>query len=144
MIACARDYLYCHSPHLSSDYSYAQDGPPSSPTLPSPPIIILALHPHYSILKVASLVGIGAGPRVVQTIPASHNDELAFDMTVLRERLQKEKEIGRGVIVSYGLGEVNTGGIGSDLDDVAELCEELGAWLHVDAGTFPLSDVIDK
>jgi glutamate/tyrosine decarboxylase-like PLP-dependent enzyme len=65
-------------------------------------------------------------------------------MTVLRERLQKEKEIGRGVIVSYGLGEVNTGVIGSDLDDVAELCEELGAWLHVDAGTFPLSDVIDK
>lgn len=34
----------------------------------------------------------------------------------------------------YGLGEVNTGGLGGDLEQVAELCEELGAWLHVDAG----------
>jgi glutamate/tyrosine decarboxylase-like PLP-dependent enzyme len=138
IIACARDYLYSHSPHLPPDYSYAQDGPPSSPTLPSPPIIILALHPHYSILKAASLVGIGAGPRVVHTIPASQEDELAFDMAVLRDRLEKEKEVGRGVIVSYGLGEVNTGGTGSDLEEVAELCEELGAWLHVDAGMSPL------
>lgn len=59
-------------------------------------------------------------------------------MAHLRDRLIKEKEIGRGVIVSYGLGEVNTGGIGGDLEDVAELCDELGAWLHVDAGMFPL------
>jgi len=138
MIACARDYLYSISPHLPADYSYAQDGPPSSPTLPSPPIIVLALHPHYSILKAASLVGIGAGPKVIQTIPASAEDELAFDMALLRDRLQKEKEIGRGVIVAYGLGEVNTGGIGSDLEQVAELCEELGAWLHVDAGVSAL------
>ena len=58
-------------------------------------------------------------------------------MALLRDRLEKEKEIGRGVIVSYGLGEVNTGGIGSDLENVAEMCEELGAWLHVDAGTPP-------
>jgi glutamate/tyrosine decarboxylase-like PLP-dependent enzyme len=57
-------------------------------------------------------------------------------MTYLRDRLEKEKAIGRGVIVSYGLGEVNTGGIGSDLDKVADLCDELGAWLHVDAGTY--------
>jgi glutamate/tyrosine decarboxylase-like PLP-dependent enzyme len=59
-------------------------------------------------------------------------------MDHLRRRLQEEKEVGRGVIVSYGLGEVNTGGIGSDLEEIAELCEELGAWLHVDAGTLPL------
>lgn len=55
-------------------------------------------------------------------------------MTYLRDRLEKEKAVGRGVIVSYGLGEVNTGGIGSDLEKVADLCDELGAWLHVDAG----------
>jgi glutamate/tyrosine decarboxylase-like PLP-dependent enzyme len=59
-------------------------------------------------------------------------------MTHLRDRLEKEKTIGRGVIVSYGLGEVNTGGIGSDLDKVADLCDELGAWLHVDAGIYSL------
>lgn len=42
--------------------------------------------------------------------------------------------MGRGVIVCYGLGEVNTGGFGTGLVDVAKLCKENGAWLHVDAG----------
>lgn len=133
-IACARDYLYSISPHLPSGYSYAQVGPPSSPTLPSPPIIILALHPHFSILKAASLVGIGAGPKVVHSLPCAEDDELAFDIPHLKARLEQEKKIGRGVIVVYGLGEVNTGGIGGDLVQVSEVCREYGAWLHVDAG----------
>ena len=135
--ACARDYLYSVSPHLAPGYSYAQDGPPSSPTLPSPPIIVLSLHPHFSILKAASLVGIGAGPKVVQTLPRSEEDELAFDIRALKARLQEEKEVGRGVIVVYGLGEVNTGGFGGDLEEVAKVCEDHGAWLHVDAGQSP-------
>jgi len=133
-IACARDYLYSVSPHLPEGYSYAQDGPPSGANIPSPPVIILALHPHYSITKAAGLVGIGAGPRVVQMVPPAKDDELAFDMTALEQRLSQEKEVGRGVIVSYGLGEVNTGGFGRGLDDVARLCRSYGAWLHVDAG----------
>jgi glutamate/tyrosine decarboxylase-like PLP-dependent enzyme len=48
--------------------------------------------------------------------------------------LEDEKAVGRGVIVVYGLGEVNTGGLAGDLDRVVDLCDELGAWLHVDAG----------
>jgi hypothetical protein len=134
IIACARDYLYSISPHLPRGYSYAQDGPPCGANLPSPPVIILALHPHFSITKAAGLVGLGAGPRIVHTIPPAQDDELAFDFAVLEERLKKEKEVGRGVIVSYGLGEVNTGGFGKSLDDVAKLCKTYNAWLHVDAG----------
>ena len=134
IIACARDYLYSISPHLPFGYSYAQDGPPCGANLPSPPVIILALHPHFSITKAAGLVGLGAGPRIVHTIPPAQDDELAFDLIVLEERLRKEKEVGRGVIVSYGLGEVNTGGFGKGLEDVARLCKSYDAWLHVDAG----------
>ena len=137
--ACARDHLYSRSPHLPPGYSYAQDGPPSAPGLPSPPIVILALHPHFSITKAAGLVGIGAGPRVINTIPAAADDELAFDMEALEARLEEEKKVGRGVIVSYGLGEVNTGGFGKGLNGVAKLCREYGAWLHVDAGKYPVS-----
>ena len=133
-LACARDHLYSVSPHLPPGYSYAQDGPPCVPNMPSPPIIILSLHPHFSITKAAGLVGIGAGPRVVQSIPADKSDELAFDMEVLEKRLKEEKEVGRGVIVSYGLGEVNTGGFGKGLDTVSDLCKRYAAWLHVDAG----------
>lgn len=76
---------------------------------------------------------------------------MAFDIPALKDRLRKEKEIGRGVIVVYGLGEVNTGGLGGDLELVAGVCAEFGAWLHVDAGqsfaraSFSLtSDIIGK
>ena len=67
-------------------------------------------------------------------MPAAHDDELAFDLPAIQARLMKEKDVGRGVIVVYGLGEVNTGGFGRGLAEVAVLCRELGAWLHVDAG----------
>ncbi|WWD22041.1 hypothetical protein CI109_106529 [Kwoniella shandongensis] len=132
-LACARDYLYAHSPHLPTGYSYAQDGPPSSPTLPSPPIIILSLHPHFSIAKAASLVGLGSSSTIIHQLPAAEDDELAFDLSALEARLKVEKEVGRGVIVVYGAGEVNTGGFGSGLGDVARLSKQYGAWLHVDA-----------
>lgn len=138
-IACARDYLYSVSPHLPLGYSYSQDGPPSSPSLPSPPIIILALYPHFSVTKAAGLVGIGAGPRVVHAMPAAPDDELAFDLDALEKRLREEKKVGRGVIVNYGLGEVNTGGFGRGTDRVAELCKQYGAWLHIDAGELTIT-----
>nr|ACZ81469.1 AN11g04720 [Kwoniella heveanensis] len=132
-LACARDYLYANSPHLPQGYSYAQDGPPSSPTLPSPPIIVLSLYPHFSIQKAASLVGLGSSSRIIHSMPSQADDELAFDVYKLEERLEAEKQAGRGVIVVYGIGEVNTGGFGRGLGDVAELCKKYGAWLHVDA-----------
>lgn len=138
MAACARDYLYAKSPHLPPGYSYSQNGPPSEPKLPSPPIAILGLHPHFSIAKAAALVGLGGGPRVMQAMPATPEDELAFDLNKLEERLRTEKDVGRGVIVVYGVGEVNTGGFGRGLGDVAALCKQYGAWLHVDAGTCSL------
>lgn len=96
--------------------------------------MLFTVHPHYSILKAASLVGLGSGPAVIQTIPSNGDDEIAFDIPALRARLKGEKQVGRGVVVVYGLGEVNTGGFGGDLVAVAEACEEFGAWLHVDAG----------
>ncbi|WWD07967.1 hypothetical protein V865_006077 [Kwoniella europaea PYCC6329] len=131
-LACARDHLLSQSPHLPPGYSWARDGPPSSPTLPSPPIVILSIHPHFSISKAASLVGLGGGPRVIQTMPSDLEDELSFDLEKLEERLKIEKEVGRGVIICYGLGEVNTGGFGKGLDRVSELSKAYGAWLHVD------------
>jgi glutamate/tyrosine decarboxylase-like PLP-dependent enzyme len=138
-VACARDHLYANSRYLPKGYSYAQEGPPHITAFEGPPIIILTLHPHFSILKAASLVGLGSGPRIVHTIPPASDDELAFDLDALEARLKAEKEVGRGVVVCYGLGEVNTGGFGRGLEDVARLCEEYGAWLHVDAGEYLLS-----
>ncbi|WWC67658.1 uncharacterized protein I206_101568 [Kwoniella pini CBS 10737] len=132
-LACARDHLLSQSPHLPSNYSWARDGPPSAPGLPSPPIVILSLYPHFSISKAASLVGLGSSPKIIQQLSAHSEDELAFDLSKFENRLKAEQEIRRGVIVVYGVGEVNTGGFGRDLDKVADLCRQYGAWLHVDA-----------
>ena len=71
-------------------------------------------------------------------MPCLAEDELAFDLYKLEVRLAEENKEGRGVIVVYGLGEVNTGGFGRDLPRVADLCKKFGAWLHVDAGEYPL------
>lgn len=70
----------------------------------------------------------------MHSIPAAEDDELAFDLTALEAKLLEEKAVGRGVVLCYGLGEVNTGGFGRNLEDVAGLCRKYGAWLHIDAG----------
>lgn len=67
-------------------------------------------------------------------MPASPEDELAFDLLALESRLYEEMKVGRGIIVSYGLGEVNTGAFGGGLEEVSNLCQRYGVWLHVDAG----------
>jgi glutamate/tyrosine decarboxylase-like PLP-dependent enzyme len=64
-------------------------------------------------------VGLGNGPSVFHSLPADAEDELAIDLSALRGRLLAERAIGRGVIVTYGLGEVNTGGFGRGLPQVA-------------------------
>ena len=128
--------MYARSPHLPPGYSFARDGPPSSPTLPSPPIVLLGVHPHFSITKSAALVGLGSGPKVVHQLPAQTDDELAFDLGALEQRLKDEQAVGRGVVVLYGLGEVNTGGFPGGLPEVSKLCKQYGAWLHIDAGEY--------
>lgn len=67
-------------------------------------------------------------------IPAELDNELAFDLSALKQQLEKDKAAKRGSIVVIGLGEVNTGGFPGNLPQVAELCKQYGAWLHVDAG----------
>ncbi|RXK42241.1 hypothetical protein M231_00600 [Tremella mesenterica] len=143
-LACARDHLYANYKYLPPGYSLAQRGPPSVPNLTGPPIIILGLHPHFSILKAAALVGIGAGPEVVQQLSSRQDDELAIDLEVLEKRLKEEREVGRGVIVTYGLGEVNTGGFGQGLPEVARICKRYDAWLHVDGAFGGFAGVVPE
>jgi len=76
-------------------------------------------------------------------MPAAPDDELAFDLSALRSRLAEEQAVGRGVIVTYGLGEANTGGFGRGLDEVAVMCKEYGAWLHLDGGENAVADLAD-
>ena len=71
---------------------------------------------------------------MVKSVPAMADDELEWDLEALRAMLVEAKEAAIPVLVVYGLGEVNTGGFGRSLPEVAALSQEFDAWLHVDAG----------
>jgi glutamate/tyrosine decarboxylase-like PLP-dependent enzyme len=93
-------------------------------------IQILTTVPHSSLRKAASIVGLGRGSvRDVGLPEASHR----FDKTALEAALS-DKSIASIVVISCG--EVNTGYFatdGQDMHDIRRLCDQYGAWLHVDA-----------
>ncbi|KAI9722680.1 MAG: hypothetical protein M1812_001611 [Candelaria pacifica] len=98
-------------------------------------IQILTTVPHSSLLKAASLVGLGHAS--VKAIGQEH-DPLRFDLEKLAEGL-KTPNIATIVVISCG--EVNTGRFATrgyeEMQTIRSLCDEHDAWLHVD-GAFGL------
>lgn len=91
---------------------------------------ILTTVPHSSLVKAASVVGLGrACVRNVARTCAHHR----FDMQALRSALSRPKVAS---IVSISMAEVNTGFFatsGDEMEQIRQLCDQYGAWLHVDA-----------
>ncbi|KAJ9095675.1 hypothetical protein QFC21_005547 [Naganishia friedmannii] len=150
-LACARDALLLNSKHLPKGYTIAEHGfpppihSPTSPTSFLPPIKVITVKPHGSIMKAAAVTGIGrmnvldlpasALPSTEVTVGPVEDDPwgLKFDLEALENQLKDAKQCGQGVIVVVTLGEVNTGGFTPDIPVVADLCKTFGAWLHIDA-----------
>ncbi|HZS77248.1 MAG TPA: aminotransferase class V-fold PLP-dependent enzyme [Ktedonobacteraceae bacterium] len=101
-----------------------------------PPVPLLGGSPHASAIKALSMLGIGR--KVVEYIPRLPG-RMAVDPHALEERLAKLN--GAPAIVIASAGEVNTGDF-DDLESVATLCQQYGAWLHVD-GAFGLFAACD-
>ncbi len=101
-----------------------------------PPLPLLAGSAHASVIKALAMLGMGR--QVAEKLPTLPG-RLAVDPQGLRARLAELK--GAPAIVVASAGEVNTG----DYDDIAtlaDLCQEYGAWLHVD-GAFGLFAACD-
>ncbi|KAL8718393.1 MAG: hypothetical protein Q9225_004468 [Loekoesia sp. 1 TL-2023] len=94
-------------------------------------IQILTTLPHSSLKKASSVVGLGRScfHRVSQA-----EDELAFDLKLLEERLKRPHTAS---IVVISCAEVNTGMFATrsrnEVNSLRSLCDKYGAWLHVDA-----------
>ncbi len=76
-----------------------------------PPIQIITVKAHGSILKSAAVTGIGRanvldGSR--ETVEESDPWGLGFDLVNLEQKLERVRKAGGGVIVAIALGEVNT------------------------------------
>ena len=97
----------------------------------APPLRILAGAAHSSIDKALAILGIGR--RSLTRLPCLPG-RTAIDTDALEAALQAAGDTPCIVVASAG--EVNTGDF-DDLGRIAELCEQHGAWLHVD-GAFGL------
>lgn len=99
-------------------------------------IQVLTTMGHSSLYKAASIVGLGRG--CVKDIPVSKEQPWRLDIEQLETELKKS---GDGIlsIVAISAGEVNTGNFAvngvEEMKKVRSLCDQYGAWLHVDGGT---------
>jgi glutamate/tyrosine decarboxylase-like PLP-dependent enzyme len=84
---------------------------------------------HVTGLKALGMLGLGRGRLTTCADPVG-----AMDLAALERELRALD--GAPAIVIGNAGEVNTG-LFDPLDRIADLCEEYGAWLHVD-GAFGL------
>ncbi|MBA3269843.1 MAG: pyridoxal-dependent decarboxylase [Acidobacteria bacterium] len=96
--------------------------------LPAPPAVYASARAHLSIPKAASLLGIGRD--AMQWIPVDGAGRM--DVRRLADAIARGASDGHHQIcVVANAGDVNTGAV-DPIDDIADVCESRGLWLHVD------------
>jgi aromatic-L-amino-acid decarboxylase len=91
-------------------------------------VMYMSSEGHTCARKAAELLGIGGAG--VHVIPA--NDRFEMDVPALRQAIVADRREGkRPFSVVASAGTVATGAI-DPLDELADLCEDEGLWLHVD------------
>jgi aromatic-L-amino-acid/L-tryptophan decarboxylase len=95
-------------------------------------------HGHFCIRR--SVEAMGMGSNSIHIIPSTPSFQMDVDR--LREQIIEDRAAGlRPFCVVASAGTVETGAI-DPLDELADLCEEHGLWLHVDGayGAFGIMD----
>jgi glutamate/tyrosine decarboxylase-like PLP-dependent enzyme len=104
-------------------------------------IRILTTQPHSSLIKAASIVGLGR-QAVCNVVRAESS--VSFDLVRLEQMLTEEEYLN---IVGISCGEINTGRFattGSDVVTIYDICQKYGAWIHVDAGRYFNTSVLSR
>jgi glutamate/tyrosine decarboxylase-like PLP-dependent enzyme len=96
--------------------------------IPAPLVLYLSEEGHSCMRKAAEVLGLGA--EAVRTVPV--DDGFRMNVRALRAAVAEDRAAGRRPFcVAASAGTVNTGAI-EPLDEVADLCQAEGLWLHVD------------
>lgn len=91
-------------------------------------VIYCSMEAHMSIAKAAALLGLGYD--AVRRIEVDEGFRMRTDL--LRDAIEADRGAGRvPVAVVASAGTTATGSI-DPLNDVADICEEFGLWMHVD------------
>jgi L-2,4-diaminobutyrate decarboxylase len=94
----------------------------------NPPVLICGEHAHYAATRPAGELGLG-----LRSIVTVKSDGFRMNPAALHEALLAARQSGRKVLAVVATAGSTPTGSFDDLTAVADLCDELGAWLHVDA-----------
>ncbi|MCL2178841.1 MAG: aminotransferase class V-fold PLP-dependent enzyme [Proteobacteria bacterium] len=97
---------------------------------PAQKALILGSHfMHYSIEKAADFLGLGANN--VLCLPSNQHGQLRLD--ALKQAFSKIKKTGDLVVAVVGVAGSTEIGSVDDLEAIADICQNEGAFFHVDA-----------
>jgi glutamate/tyrosine decarboxylase-like PLP-dependent enzyme len=134
-LACGREYIISEASAVGSDptLSVGELGVVDAMHRAGiNQIQILSTVPHSSLAKAAGILGMGrASIKLVGLEGSTHR----FNIPLLKKLLEQP---GTASIVAISASEVNTGLFATtglkELQEIRNLCDMYGAWIHVDGG----------
>lgn len=105
--------------------NYWKEGPPKDQR----PALIASKEAHYSIARAAGVLGLGMNSIVTANIDARRR----MTGRAVEESLAQAKDQGLKVFCVVASAPSTPIGAIDHLEDIAEVCQKAGVWLHVDA-----------
>ncbi len=93
------------------------------------PVLVSHAEAHYCIARSAGILGLGTD----QVVKAALDERRRMDPNQLDEQLTRLRRENRPVIAVAACACATPVGAFDPLDDIADVCERHGVWMHVDA-----------
>lgn len=93
------------------------------------PTVYVSSEAHHSLIKIARITGLGH--QALRLAPAT--PELQLDPRRLREQVVQDRAAGDRPFLVVATAGTTAGGVVDPLAEIADLCDDLGLDLHVDA-----------
>jgi glutamate/tyrosine decarboxylase-like PLP-dependent enzyme len=93
------------------------------------PTLYVSAEAHHSFVKAARMTGLGHA--AVRSIPVT--DDLTLDVQALRETITRDRDAGRQPFLAVATAGTTAAGVIDPLPEIADVCEQAGLDLHVDA-----------
>lgn len=97
--------------------------------LKAPPALYLSASAHHSFHKIAAMTGLGRG--AVREVPV--DAEARMDVAALAQRIRADRRDGWDPFLVVATAGTTAEGAVDPMREIAGLCREHDAWLHVDA-----------
>lgn len=108
--------------------------------VPSNVVVLVPEQSHYSLKRTVGILGIGASN--CMAIPADTAGKVR--PTGLKQQIESLQAQGKKVMAVVANGCGTAVGLYDPISEIADICEEYGIWLHVDAAHGGMALVSDK